>query len=109
MFPTLVLPIVLIRVEKFIHRYIQKGDDFVESIKTGVLASILNIHDGAWSKVYKLGQMLLRPAFGLTLAFYFFTKCVAIQAFFILVYCYITPTLFYISGIDIGTKRNFMF
>ncbi len=57
----------LVRVEKFIHGNIQKGDEFVKGVEAGVLAPVLNIHDGARGEVYKLGQMLLRPAFGFRL------------------------------------------
>lgn len=42
-------------------------------------------------EVYKLGQMLLRPAFGLASALYFFAQGATIQAFFILVHSHITP------------------
>ncbi len=42
----------------------QKEKVFVKGVEAGVLAPVLNIHDGARGEVYKLGQVLLRPAFG---------------------------------------------
>ncbi len=42
---------------------LMKGDDFVKGVEAGVLTSVFNIHDGTGDEVYKLGQMLLRPAF----------------------------------------------
>ena len=56
------------------------------------------------SEVYKLGQMLLRPAFGLAPTFDFFAQGAAIQALFVLVHYHITPILFYISGVNMRTK-----
>ena len=54
MFPALVLSVVPVRVEKFIYGNTQKGDDFIKGIEAGVLAPVLNIHDGARGEVYKL-------------------------------------------------------
>ena len=62
-FPALTLAAQLVRVEKFIYGNIKKGDELVKGIEAGVLAPVLNIHDGARGEVYKLGQVLLRPAF----------------------------------------------
>lgn len=109
MSPALVLSVVFVRVEKFIYGNIQKGDEFVKGVEAGVLALVLNIHDGARGEVYKLGQMLLRPAFGLASALYFFAQGMTVQAFFILVHSHITPILFYISGAGMRTKYNFIF
>ena len=69
-----------------------------------MLALIFHIHDGARGEVYKLGQMLLRPAFGLTSALDFFSQGATVQALFVLVHFHITPTLFYISGANMRTK-----
>ena len=74
-----------------------------------MLAPVLDIHDGAGGEVYKLGQMLLRPAFGLTSALDFFSQGATILALFVLVHSHITPILFYISGADMRTKHNFIF
>lgn len=46
----------------------QKEKMFVKGVEAGVLAPVLNIHDGARGEVYKLGQVLLRPAFGFSSA-----------------------------------------
>ena len=74
-----------------------------------MLAFVLNIHDGTGGKVYKLGQMLLRPTFGLASALDFFAQGATIQALFILVHSHITPISFYISGVNMRTKQYFMF
>lgn len=59
---------------------------------------------GARGEVYRLGQVLLRPAFGFASALDFLAQGMTVQAFFMLVHSYITPTLFYISGVDM--RRN---
>ena len=105
----LTLAAQLVRVEKFIHRNIKKGNEFVKGVETGVLAPVLNIHDGARGEVYKLGQVLLRPAFGFSSALDFLAQGMTVQAFFILVHSHITPILFYISGWNMRTKHNFIF
>jgi 5,10-methenyltetrahydromethanopterin hydrogenase len=98
----LVLSIVPVRVEKFIHGNIQKGDEFVKGVEDSVMAPVLDIHDGARGEVYKLGQMFLRPVFGLASALNFFAQGATIQAFFVLVHSHITPILF--SGANMRTK-----
>ena len=108
MFPALTLAAQLVRVEKFIYGNIKKGDEFVKGVEAGVLAPVLNIHDGARGEVYKLGQVLLRPAFGFSSALDFLAQGMTVQAFFILVHSHITPILFYISGWNMRTKYNFM-
>lgn len=60
--PALTLAAQFVRVEKFIHGNIK--NELVKGVEAGVLAPVLNIHDGARGEVYKLGQVLLRPAFG---------------------------------------------
>lgn len=93
MFPAFVLSVVFVRVEKFIYGNIQKGDDFVKGVQAGVLTPVFNIHDRTGSEVYKLGQMLLRPAFGLASALDFFAQGATVQA---LLYWYIlTSPLYY--------------
>ena len=98
MFPALTFAAQLVRVEKFIHGNIKKGNELVKGVEAGVLAPVLNIHDGARGEVYKLGQVLLRPAFGFSSALDFLAQGMTVQAFFILVHSHITPILFYISG-----------
>ena len=96
-------------VEKFVYGNIKKSDEFVKGVEAGVLAPVFNIHDGTGGEVYKLGQMLLRPAFGLASALYFFAQGATVQALFIMVQFNNTPILFYISGVDMRTKHNFIF
>lgn len=55
MFPVLILPIVLVRIEKLIHGNIQQNDDFEEDVQAGVLAPVFHIHNRARGTVYKLG------------------------------------------------------
>jgi hypothetical protein len=104
MFPALTLAAQLVRVEKFIYGNIKKGDELVKGIEAGVLAPIFNIHDGARGEVYKLGQVLLRPAFSFSSALDFLAQGMTVQALFVLVHFHITPILFYISGRNMRTK-----
>ena len=46
-FPALTLAAQLVRVEKFIYGNVKKGDELVKGVEAGVLAPVLNIHDGA--------------------------------------------------------------
>ena len=103
-FPALTLAAQLVRVEKFIYGNIKKGDELVKGIEAGVLAPIFNIHDGARGEVYKLGQVLLRPAFSFSSALDFLAQGMTVQALFVLVHFHITPILFYISGRNMRTK-----
>ena len=98
MFPALTLAAQLVRVEKFIYGNIKKGNEFVKGVEAGVLAPVLNIHDGARGEVYKLGQVLLRPAFGFSSALDFFAQGMSVQAFFILVHSHITLYYFTFRG-----------
>ena len=82
-FPALTLAAQLVRVEKFIYGNVKKGDELVKGVEAGVLAPVLNIHDGARGEVYKLGQMLLRPAFGFSSALDFLAQGMTVQALFI--------------------------
>ena len=42
----LVLSVTPVRAEKFGYGNIRKGDDFIKGVEAGVLAFVLNIHDG---------------------------------------------------------------
>ena len=103
-FPALTLAAQLVRVEKFIYGNVKKGDELVKGVEAGVLAPVLNIHDGARGEVYKLGQVLLRPAFSFSSALDFLAQGMTVQALFVLVHFHITPILFYISGRNMRTK-----
>ncbi|MDE6875201.1 MAG: hypothetical protein K2P87_12175 [Lachnospiraceae bacterium] len=109
MFPVLIFPIVLVRVEKLIHGNIQQNDDFEEDVQAWVLAPVFHIHDGARGAVYKLGKILLRLALFFPFTFDFPAQGMRIKIFFILVHFYITSISFYISGEYMRTKYNFIF
>ena len=70
-----------------------------------MLALIFHIHDGARGMGYKLGQILLRPAFFFPLTFDFLTQGMKINIFFVLVH---PLTSFYISRANMRTKHNFI-
>ncbi len=53
---------------------------------------------GARGEVYKLGQVLLRPAFGFASALDFLAQGMTVQAFFMLVHSYITPHIILYFG-----------
>jgi len=83
---------------------VKKGDELVEGIEAGVLASVLNIHDRVRGEVYKLGQVLLRPAFGFSSALDFLAQGAAVQTFS---YWYIlTSPLYYFTFRVRQIERN---
>ena len=84
------LSIELVREKELIHGNLQQGDELIESIKAGVLPSVLNIHDGAWGSIHELGQVFLRPAFFLPLALDLTAQGVEIKVFVVLVHSHIT-------------------
>ena len=72
-----------------------------------MLAPVFDIHDRARSKVNKLRQIFLRPSLCLSLALDLPAQRVEVKPPRVLVQFYLTPTLFYISGMGIGTKLLF--
>ncbi len=92
MFPALTPAAQIVRVEKFVYGNVKKGDELVKGVEAGVLALVLNIHDGARGEVCKLGQVLLRPAFGFSSAIDFLAQGAAVQTFS---YWYILTSLLY--------------
>lgn len=95
-------------IEKLVYGNIQQCDKLIERVKAGMLAPIFDIHDGARDTVYKLGEELLRPAFGLPFPFDLPSQGVEVQSPVVLIHSHFTPILFYISGVNMGTKQNFM-
>ena len=81
LFPTGTLSVELVWEKELIHGNLQQGDKLIESIKAGVLAPVLNIHDGARGAVHKLRQVFLRPAFFLPLALDLTAQGVKIKVF----------------------------
>ena len=73
-----------------IHGNVQQGDKLVKRVQAGVLAPVLNIHDGARGTVYKLGQIVLRPALFFSFALDLPTQGVEVKALVILVHFHIT-------------------
>ena len=76
-----------------------------------MLASVLNIHDRVRGEVYKLGQVLLRPASGFSSALDFLAQGAAVQTFS---YWYIlTSPLYYftfrVRQIERNTGKQFNF
>ena len=111
MFPALTPAAWLVRVEKFVYGNVKKGDELIEGIEAGVLASVLNIHDRVRGEVYKLGQVLLRPVFGFSSALDFLAQGAAVQTFS---YWYIlTSPLYYftfrVRQIERNTGKQFNF
>ena len=90
LFPAGTLSVELVREKELIHGNLQQGDELIESIKAWVLATVLDIHDGARGAVYKLGQVFLRPAFFLPFALDLTAQGVKIKVFVILVHSHIT-------------------
>lgn len=80
----------LIREKELIHGNVQQGDKLVKGVEAGVLAPVFNIHDRARGAVYKLGQIFLRPALGLTFALNLPAQGMEVKLFVILVHSHIT-------------------
>ena len=101
-----VLPV---RIKELVYGNVQQGDDLVKGIQTWMLTPVFKIHDRAWGTVYKLCKIFLRPTFRLSFALDLPAQSVEVKPSFILVHSHITRILFYISGLTMRTKRNFMF
>ncbi len=108
-FPLFTLAILHIWIEEPIYGNIKQGDKLVKSVEAGMLASVLNVHDGTRSTVYKLGQVFLRPALSLSLALDLSAQGVEVKPSGVLVHFHITPLSFYISGRIMKTKCSFIF
>ena len=63
----------------------------------------------ALNTVYELCKVFLCPAFCLSFALDFPAQSVEVKPSGVLVHSHITPILFYISGLTMRTKHNFMF
>lgn len=101
-----VLPV---RIKELVYGNVQQGDDLVKGVQARMLAPVLKIHDGTRGTVYELCKVFLRPAFRLSLALDLPAQSVEVKPSFILVHSHITHILFYISGLTMRTKLNFMF
>ena len=66
-----------------------------------MLAPVFDIHDRARGKVYKLRQIFLCSSLCFSLAFDLPAQRVGIKMPCVLVHLYLTPALFYISGMRI--------
>ena len=66
-----------------------------------MLAPVLYVHNGTRCAVYKLRQMLLRPALCLSFALDLLTQRMEVKPSCVLVHLFLTSTLFYISGKNI--------
>ena len=76
--------------KKLIYGNIQQGDELIKGVEAGMLAPVFNIHDGARGAIHKLGQILLRPALGLSLALDLPAQGVEVEPLVILVHSHIT-------------------
>ena len=101
-----VLPV---RIKELVYGNIQQGDDLVKGVQAWMLAPVLKIHDGTRGTVYELCKIFLRPTFRLSFALDLPAQSVEVKPSFILVHSHITRILFYISGLIMRTKHNFMF
>ena len=101
-----VLPV---RIKELVYGNVQQGDDLVKGVQARMLAPVLKIHDGTRGTVYKLCKVFLCLAFCLSFALDFPAQSVEVKPSGVLVHSHITPILFYISGLTMRTKHNFMF
>lgn len=86
------------RIKELIHGNLQQGDKLIKGIEAWMLTAILYVHDRTRSTIYKLCEILLRPALSLSFPFDLAAQSVEVKPPFILVHSHITPILFYISG-----------
>ena len=62
MFPATVSATVALRIEKLVYGYIEQCDELKKQVEAGVLAFVLNIHNGAVYLTDQLCHIGLRPA-----------------------------------------------
>ena len=79
-------PFILGRIEVLVNRYIEHRYHLIEGVEAGVLAVILVIHDGAWSPVNDICQLLLRHPAGFPSSLDGEPHIVEIEASIILLY-----------------------
>ena len=109
MLAAIAFTILPVRIKELVYGNIQQGDDLVKGVQARMLAPVLKIHDGTRGTVYELCKIFLRPTFRLSFALDLPAQSVEVKPSFILVHSHITRILFYISGLTMRTKHNFMF
>ena len=90
MFPATVPATVALRIEKLVYGYIEQRDELKKQIEAGVLAFVLNIHNGAVCLTDQLRHIGLRPTLFLSGLFQCQTEPVKVKPSFILVHFHIT-------------------
>ena len=106
MLATVAFAVLPVRIKELVYGNVQQGDDLVKGIQTWMLTPVFKIHDRA---VYELCKIFLRPTFRLSFALDLPAQSVEVKPSFILVHSHITHILFYISGLVMRTKHDFMF
>lgn len=109
MLAAIAFAILPVWIKELVNGNVQQGDDLVKGVQARVLAPILNIHDGTRGTVNELCKVFLRPTFRLSFVLNLPAQSVEVKPSFILVHFHITHILFYISGLIMRTKLNFMF
>ena len=92
MFPATVPATVALRIEKLVYGYIEQCDELKKQVEAGVLAFVLNIHNGAVCLADQLRHigLGLRPALFLSGLFQRQSEPMKVKPSFILVHSHIT-------------------
>ena len=77
-------------IEKLIYGNVEQSDEFEKQVEAGVLAIVLNVHNGAVSLAEQLRHIGLRPALFLSGLFQSQPEPVKVKPSFILVHSHIT-------------------
>ena len=90
MFPATVSATVAHRIEKQVYGYIEQCDELKKQVEAGVLAFVLDVHNGAVSLADQLRHIGLRPALFLSGLFQSEPEPMKVKPSFILVHSHIT-------------------
>ena len=90
MFPATVSATVALRIEKLVYGYIEQRDELKKQVEAGVLAFVLNVHNGFVSLADQFRNIGLRPALCLSGLFQCQTEPMKVTPSFILVHFHIT-------------------
>ena len=90
MFPATVSATVALRIEKLVYGYIEQCDELKKHVEAGVLAFVLDVHNGAVCLADQLRNIGLRPSLFLSGLFQCQTEPMKVKPSFILVHSHIT-------------------
>ena len=89
-FPATVSATVALRIEKLVYGYIEQCDELKKQVEAGVLAFVLDVHNGFVGLADQFRNIGLRPALCLSGLFQCQTEPMKVKPSFILVHSHIT-------------------